>query len=132
MDRMLTSATQSISIAAPPAVVLAIVGDPTRLPEWAPDFARAVYRDGDDWAVDTGAGELRIRVRVSRELGTVDFLAADVADGVDVGAFSRVVPNGTGSEYSFTQFIAPGDDLGERSEVVASELEALRALCEDG
>jgi hypothetical protein len=34
--------TQSISIDAPPAVVLALVGDPTRLPDWAPTIGAAV------------------------------------------------------------------------------------------
>jgi hypothetical protein len=124
------SDTQSISIDAPPALVLALVGDPTRLPDWAPDFARAVRRDGDDWMIDTGSGELRIRVRVKHALGTVDFLAAGLPAGVEVGAFSRVIPNASGNEYTFTQFLAREDDLEHRRAVVAAELETVRRLCE--
>jgi hypothetical protein len=52
--------TRSVSIAAPPTVVLRLVADARRLPEWAPDFARAVRPDGTDWLVDTGGGEARI------------------------------------------------------------------------
>ena len=128
--RMQRSDTQTISIAAPPAAVLAIVGDPQQLPLWAPDFARSIRPDGEDLLVETGAGELRIHVRVSPELGTVDFLAAGLPAGVEVGAFSRVVANGSGSEYGFTQFLGPDDDLAERRAVVAAELETVRAMCE--
>jgi hypothetical protein len=128
---MRRSDTQTISIDAPPAAVLALVGDPLRLPEWAPDFARAVRPDGEEWLVDQGGeAELRVRVRVSAELGTVDFLVAGLPDGVEIGAFSRVVANGRGSEYAFTQFIADDGDLEQRRAVVASELETVRALSE--
>jgi Polyketide cyclase / dehydrase and lipid transport len=129
---MRISETASISIEAPPDAVLDLVGDPLALPRWAPAFAPAV-RPGDDgtWIVDSGEGELHIRVRVSRELGTVDFLAA----GRDVGAFSRVVANGSGSEYLFTQFYEADEThagAAGRRAVVAAELETVRALCEQG
>ena len=91
--------TRSISIAAPPAVVLGYVGDPRCLPEWAPAFARGVRPDGEHWLVDTGEGELRIAVRVSPGHGTVDLLSADDPTR---GAFTRVVANHGGSEYLFT------------------------------
>jgi hypothetical protein len=127
---MRRSDTQTISIDAPPAAVLDLVGDPARLPAWAPAFAATIRPDGEQWLVNPGPGEFAIDVRVSRELGTVDFLAAGLPAGVEVGAFSRVVANGKGSEFSFTQFLGPGDDLDERRAVVAAELQAVRAICE--
>jgi hypothetical protein len=128
---MQRSDTQTISIDAPPVAVVALVGDPLRLPDWAPDFARAVRRDGEAWLVEQQGGEpLRIRVRVNAELGTIDFLVAGLPAGVEVGAFSRVVANGRGSEFGFTQFLADDADLEQRRAVVASELETVRALCE--
>jgi Polyketide cyclase / dehydrase and lipid transport len=133
MYTTLTSITQTISIGAPPQAVLDLVGDPHTLPRWAPDFAREVRPDGADWIVGNEAGEVRIRVRVSRELGTVDFLDADAPSGVERGAFSRVVANGAGSEFSFTQFFAPGapdDEVLRQRDVVAGELRTVRALCE--
>jgi hypothetical protein len=129
----LPSATQTISIGAPPHVVLDLVGDPRALPTWAPNFAREVRPEGEDWIVANDAGEVRIRVRVSRELGTVDFLDAGAPAGVERGAFCRVVANGRGSEFSFTQFFAPGapDDAVQRQrDVVAAELRTVRAACE--
>jgi hypothetical protein len=122
--------TRSISIAAPPAAVLAVVADPRRLPEWAPAFARSVQPDGDDWLIDTGEGPARITVRVSPEHGTVDLLrATDPARG----AFSRVVHNHGGSEYLFTLLFPHGTAetaISRQMATVEEELEAVRALCE--
>ena len=128
------SDTQSISIDAAPQTVLDLVADPTALPRWAPAFARAVRPHGDEWIVDTGHGELRIRVRVSSVHGTVDFLAAGLPPGVEVGAFSRVVANGGGSEFMFTQFFADGTpevDIARQQDVVAVELLTVQRLCEE-
>jgi hypothetical protein len=122
--------TRSISIDAPPAAVLALVGDPRRLPEWAPAFARGVQRDGDDWLIDTADGQARITVRVSPEHGTVDLLRA--ADPTR-GAFSRVVPNNEGSEFVFTLLFPDGTTetaVARQMATVEEELEAVRALCE--
>jgi hypothetical protein len=122
--------TRSISIAAPPAAVLTVVADPQRLPEWAPAFARGVQPDGDAWLIDTGEGQARITVRVSREHGTVDLLRA--ADPTR-GAFSRVVPNHGGSEYLFTLLFpdgTPEDAVSRQMATVEDELAAVRALCE--
>ena len=131
---MKRASTRSISIAVPPQVVLDLVADPTELPRWAPAFARAVRpAGGDHWLVDTGEGEVRIRVRVSRELGTVDFLMADAPPGIEVGTYTRVVRNGGGSEFVFTRFHSDSTseiELAEQRAVVAVELQTVRALCE--
>jgi len=50
--------TESISIAATPQTVFDLVSDPSRLPKWAP-----------------GVDATQVRVRASREHGTVDFFA---------------------------------------------------------
>jgi hypothetical protein len=104
---MLISSTQSIFIDAPPEVVLDFVGDPRNLPAWAP---------GAPAALD---------IRVSRELGTVDFVAAAGR------AYSRVLPNGRGTEYLFTRFFAestPADEIARDDAVIAQELETVREL----
>jgi uncharacterized protein YndB with AHSA1/START domain len=124
-----TSQTRTISIDAPPDTVLDLVGDPRRLPAWAPNFARSVRADGGDWIVDDGARETAITVRVDREHGTVDLLAAG---NPRRGAFSRVVPNGDGSEYLFTLFFPDGTDtaaITRQMAIVDEELHAVRRLC---
>lgn len=125
------SETRTISIDAPPTAILDVVADPLNLPRWAPDFARAVRPDGEDWLVDTGEGELGISVMVSHEQGTVDLVAAT---NHDVGAFTRVVPNGGGSEYLFTLFFPDGTDeaaVERQMATVEDELRTVRALCTD-
>lgn len=125
--------TQTISIDAPPGVVIDLITDPAEFPRWAAGFARGAHADGDDWLVDTGDAEVRLHVRVSHELGTVDYLLADALPEVEIGAFSRVVPNGRGCEFIFTQFLAEDigePDLEDQRAVVAIELQTVRALAE--
>jgi hypothetical protein len=124
------SETRTISVAAPPAAVLDIVGDPQTFPRWAPAFASDVRRAGDDWLVRTGANEARVTVRVSREQGTVDILRAERPAQ---GAFTRVIPNGGGSEFMFTLCFPKGTDettIARQMATVEDELKALRSLCE--
>jgi uncharacterized protein YndB with AHSA1/START domain len=124
------SHTRSIAIAAPPATVFDLVSDPAALPRWAPGFARSARSAGDHWIIENDQGEARIVVNSSREHGTVDILSAD---NPAQGAYSRVLPNGSGSEYQFTlQFPsdAPEDAVTAQLAVVDAELEAVRALCE--
>jgi hypothetical protein len=125
--------TQTISIDAPASVVIDLITDPAEFPRWAAGFARGVQAEGDDWLVDTGDAEVRLHLRVSHELGTVDFLLADALPSREIGAFSRVVPNGRGCEFIFTQFLA-GDigepELQDQRAVVAIELQTVRALAE--
>jgi polyketide cyclase/dehydrase/lipid transport protein len=121
------SVTQTISIDAPPETVLDLVGDPRNLPRWAPGFASAVREDGDGWIVTTGQGDVRRHIPVSRERGTVDYLAEP---GARLGLFTRVVPSGEGSHLTFT-FVIPGDrDAEETAAILRSELEAVKRLCE--
>ncbi|WP_435120440.1 SRPBCC family protein [Amycolatopsis thermoflava] len=105
--------TESISIAATPQTVFDLVSDPSRLPKWAP-----------------GVDATRVRVRASREHGTVDFFAAD---NPDAGVYTRVLPNGEGAEYQFTMFFQDGTPetvVAEQASVVRGELDTVRTLCE--
>lgn len=123
--------TRSISMLVPPSAVFDVVGDPLRLPEWAPRFACAVRADGDRWLVDNGMDdEFPIMVRVSRELGTMDLLGSMDPPS---GAFTRVVPNGRGSEYLFTLFFPDGTDeaaIAAQMAIVEDELQTIRAITE--
>jgi hypothetical protein len=121
------SDTQALSIQAPPEAVLDLVGDPRNLPRWAPGFARAVRADGEDWIVDTGEAEIRRHIPVSRERGTVDFVAGP---GARRGLFTRVVANGDGSELVFTLVFPAGADVAARRAVIARELATVKELCE--
>jgi hypothetical protein len=119
--------TRSISIQAPPDAVLDVVGDARAQPRWAPNFATTVRAEGDYWRVND---ELLINLRVERELGTVDILRVERPP---LGAYSRVMPNGDGSEYQFTLFFPDSVEeaaITRQMTVVEEELRAVRALCE--
>ena len=121
------SETRSISIQASPAKVLDLVGDANALPRWAPNFATSVRPENGHWLVND---ELLIDLRVDRELGTVDILRPKLPP---TGAYSRVVPNGEGSEYLFTLFFPDGtaeEAITKQMTVVEEELRTIRALCE--
>jgi hypothetical protein len=122
--------TRSISIAAPPEAVLAVVGDPHRLPEWAPAFATAVEPDGDHWLIGTGDARFTIAVRVSAEHGTVDLQSPD---NPTFGARMRVLHNHAGSELVFTLVFPAGVDpeaIRAQMETVEAELQTVRTLVE--
>lgn len=125
--------TRTVSIQAEPARLVDFLADPRNLPRWAVGFAKGVRQDGERrWIVETGGGDLPIRIDADRESGVVDFVMSP-GPGVEARAASRVVPRGDGSEYVFTQFQAPGmdDDAFARSvQTLAHELVALKALME--
>lgn len=123
--------TRSISIGAPPETVLDLLGDPRRLPDWAPAFALAVEPDGQDWHIDSGEGQFRIRVQISLEHGTVDFLRPKDPSR---GARMRVLNNEDGSEFVFTLVFPPGADeesMTRQMTTVEAELRTVRDLCEE-
>jgi Polyketide cyclase / dehydrase and lipid transport len=97
--------TRSISIAAPPATVLDLLGDARRLPDWAPAFASSVKPDGPDWLIDSGGTQFRIRLQFSPEHGIVDLARPGDLGG---GARMRVLHNEDGSELVFTLIFPAG------------------------
>ena len=126
------SDTQSVTIGAVPDKVLAFVADGGNLPRWAIGFARSVRQSGSGWVVTTGQGEIPTSIAVNEEVGTVDF-HMEPAPGMRATAFARVVPNGDGAEFVFTQLQAPGTPDEVFAQLVAAvghELVALKALLE--
>jgi hypothetical protein len=126
------SETRTISIHAAPHTVVDFLADARNLPRWAVGFARAVRDHDGGWLVTTGQGEVGLRIEAERSSGVVDFFMSP-APGVEVLVSSRVVPNGTGSEYVFTQFQSPGmpdDVFAKNVRAVEHELTVLRALLE--
>jgi hypothetical protein len=126
------SETQTVSIEADPSLVFAFLADPQNLPLWAVGFCRRIRYDDEAgrWIVTTAEGEIPIRYAIDRSAGTIDFHFSP-APGVEMMAYSRVVPNSNGSEYIFTQFQAPGmSDAVFESQLhaLAGELVVLRGV----
>ena len=126
------SDTQSVTIAATPERVLAFVGDGANLPRWAIGFAKSVRPDGAAWIVSTAQGEMPTDIAAEERTGTVDF-RMEPAPGVTATAYGRVIPNGGGAEFVFTQFQQPGvpDEVFDQlAAAVGHELVTLKALLE--
>ena len=128
----LRSDTRTVTIDAPPDAVFAFVADPTNLPAWAVGFCRTIRRGtGDDqWVVTTAHGDVPIRYVTDERTGTIDFYFS-VVPGSDVTAFSRVVPNGHGTDYIFTQFQSigmSGEVFDAQTRALTEELQVLRGL----
>lgn len=124
------SDTQTLNLDIPAPELFEFLADPENLPLWAVGFARAVRREGDDWLVRTGGGEVRLRMVVDRSLGTIDFRMTP-APGVETIAYSRVLPNGAGAEYVFTQFQVegmPDEVFDTQRRVLGEELQILGLL----
>jgi hypothetical protein len=126
------SDTQTITIATKRKDVLSFVGDGANLPRWAIGFAQSVRPSGPAWIVQSGHGEVPTEIVVDEAAGTVDF-HMEPAPGAEASAYARVVPNGEGSEFIFTQMQQPGvpDELFEQLvAAVRHELAALKAQLE--
>src|SRR5947208_15064001 len=95
--------TQAITIDANLSKVFRFVSNPENLPQWARAFCQAIRPDGDTWLVSSPQGEVRVRYRTDEALGVIDFHLIP-APGMEVLAASRVLTNGDGTEYGFTQF----------------------------
>jgi hypothetical protein len=124
--------TQTISIDAAPMDVITFIADGNNLPRWAIGFAKSVRPHGDGWIVTTAQGEMITRIEVDDPAGTVDFVMTP-APGVPATAYTRVIPNGRRSEFTFTQFQQPGTPDEVFDQLVAAvghELVALKALLE--
>jgi hypothetical protein len=101
---MMKSDTKTITIERDSQTVYEFVANPENLPAWAKGFARSIRRSGDDWMIETPHGEeLLVRYVTNAEFGIVDF-HIEAAPGAVFVVPSRVVPNGSGAEYIFTQF----------------------------
>lgn len=67
--------TQSIESDAEPAAVVALLADPSRIPDWVPAFADAVAGDDQSgWRVTKDGQDFTVRVVTKRDAGTVDYL----------------------------------------------------------
>lgn len=124
------SHTEQVTINVDSRHLFAFLADPANLPRWAVGFCRSIRRDGDRWFAQTPQGEVAVQYTTHPDLRVIDFHISS-APGTEATAFSRVLPNGDGSEYVFTQFQAPGmPDAVFEAQVRAlkEELVVLRAL----
>lgn len=126
------SDTQSINLDGRTADIFAFLANPENLPRWAVGFCHAIRRDGETrWIVETGACEIPVRYVTNAECGTIDF-HMEPTPGAEFVAYSRLLSNGEGAEYVFTQFQGPGvsDEVFDHQVMaLKEELRVLQSIC---
>lgn len=122
--------TESVTLEAPFAKAFAYLSNPAHLPEWANVYCQHIERSSDEWIAQTVIGRLGIRYQCDRASGTIDIVSI-MEPGMEDTAYTRLIPNGTGSEFLFTFFRS--DDMTD--EIFDSqrwglreELRSLRAI----
>lgn len=116
-----------------PADVYAFASNPENLPLWAAGLARSeVIKQGDAWVVDAPFGQVTIRFSPLNNLGVLDH-DVQLESGVVVHNPMRVVPNGAGSEFTFTliqQLGMSDQQFEEDAQAVANDLRTLKTILE--
>ena len=116
-----------------PADVYAFASKPQNLPLWAAGLARSeVKKQGDEWVAQAPFGKVIIRFAPANKLGVLDH-DVQLESGVVVHNPMRVVPNGEGSEFSFTLFQQPGmsqQQFDEDAQAVVRDLRILKTILE--
>lgn len=119
-------------IAASPHDVIAIAGDPARLPSWAAGLAQGeVELDGDAVRVASPMGTVTVTFVDANDLGVLDH-AVRLPDGATVRNPMRVVEHPDGAEIIVTvrQLDMGDEELDRDAAAVARDLDALAALVE--
>lgn len=123
--------TQSIETDADAGAIVALLADPTRIPDWAPAFADAVTGDDQSgWRATKDGTGFAFRVVTHSAAGTADYLR-ELAPGREGGAYIRAVPRpGGGSVVVMALPVAPGTDSAAVAANLGDELKALVSLVE--
>jgi uncharacterized protein (TIGR02246 family) len=123
----------SISIVRSPEEVYAFASDPRNLPQWASGLARStVTREGDVWVAEAPMGKVKVRFAPPNALGVMDH-DVELESGAVVHNPMRVVPNGGGSELSFTLLRRTGmtdAQFAEDGATIENDLGTLKHLLE--
>ncbi|MDQ2727176.1 MAG: hypothetical protein M3Y91_04760 [Actinomycetota bacterium] len=132
-DRAARTETQSFEVDGPVTAVVAVLADPTRIPQWASAFADEVRGDySSGWQATKDGRDFSLRVAINSDAGTVDYLR-QVASGREGGAYLRAIPRpGGGSVITMTLPLLPDVDPADTVAALARELATLASLTQSG
>jgi len=122
----------SVSIRSSPEDVYAFASNIENLPRWASGLGGSIQNAGGEWIADGPMGPVKVRLAESNELGVLDHDVV-LPSGTTVHNPMRVVPNGTGSEVTFTLFRqpeVPPEQFDRDAEWVEKDLRTLKDLLE--
>ena len=132
MPPLLETRLISISIARDPRDVYDFVSDPVNLPRWASGIGASIKNINGEWVADAPNGPVKVRFVPRNDLGVLDHYVT-VAPDVEVYVPLRVIPNGSGSELTFTLFRQPDmtdQKFKEDAEWVLRDVTKLKEILE--
>lgn len=132
MKALLEARHISVSIHRSPQDVYAFASNVENLPRWASGLGGSIRNVEGEWIADGPLGAVKIRFAAPNELGVLDHDVV-LPSGEAVHNPMRVVPNGTGSELTFTLFRRPDvtdEQLERDAEWVQRDLRKLKDLLE--
>lgn len=122
----------SVSIQRPPSEVYEFTSNIENLTRWASGLGRNIQNVDGEWIVDSPIGRVKLRWAQRNALGVLDHDVV-LESGTAIHNPLRVVPNGTGSEVTFTLFRQPGvsdQKFAEDAQWVEKDLQRLKRLLE--
>jgi hypothetical protein len=125
----------SRSIDAPVADVVAIAGDPSKLPLWASGLSSGIRNEDGHWLADSPMGAVEVRFVGPVEFGILDH-DVTLPDGSVTHNPFRVLANDAGSEAVFSLFRKPvvtDEEFEADAATIRADLDRLATLAqEDG
>ncbi|MBJ7473336.1 MAG: SRPBCC family protein [Solirubrobacteraceae bacterium] len=119
--------TLSVTLDTPPDEVYAYIVDPRNLPVWAAGLAPSVELRGGAWCIDTPSGPWTIAFAEHNAFRVADHVVTQ-PDGTRQLNPMRVLPNGLGSEVTFTVFrgeVSTDEEWASLQHTIQADLDAL-------
>jgi len=134
MPSLLVTRIISVSIDRPSREVYDFVSNPANLPRWASGLGKSIKNVNGEWVAETSNGPVEVRFAPRNNLGVLDHYVT-LPTGAVIYVPLRVIPNGSGSELTFTLFRQPDmtdQKFQEDAEWVLRDLTKLRDILEQG
>jgi len=134
MPSLLVTSIISVSIDRPSREVYDFVSNPANLPRWASGLGKSIKNVNGEWVAETSNGPVEVRFAPRNNLGVLDHYVT-LPTGAVIYVPLRVIPNGSGSELTFTLFRQPDmtdQKFQEDAEWVLRDLTKLRDILEQG
>jgi hypothetical protein len=122
----------TVSVLRPPLEVYEFTSNGANLGRWASGLGECVEGSAGEWVADGPLGRVRVRFAAANDFGVLDHDVV-LPSGETVRNPFRVVPNGPGSELTFTLFRLPGvspQKFANDAQWVERDLKRLKALLE--
>lgn len=132
MDDLLEVRHVTVSIRRSPRDVYEFAANAQNMPQWARGLGEKFTRDGENWIAEGPLGRVTVRFAPANPYGVLDH-DVTLPGGQSVHNPLRVVPNGRGSEVTFSVFRLPDvspEKFAEDTKAVERDLQALKAILE--